>query len=71
MNILPKVHALQLAQCLPQSCTINDIQNILNSDPTTKVLKSMSQTNQIRFLDVRSVPGEYDLWTDRRFQLLA
>ncbi|XP_037037502.1 O-acyltransferase like protein [Bradysia coprophila] len=66
-----QLHALQLAQCLPQSCTINDIRNILNSDPTSKTLKSMSPTNQIKFLDLRTVPGPYDLWTDRRFQLLA
>lgn len=66
-----QVHALQIAQCLPQTCTVRDIQNILNVDPTTTVIKSMSQSNQIRFVGVRSVPGEYDLWTDRRFQLLA
>lgn len=76
---------LQVGQCLPKSCTIDDVTVILNNDPTAKLISEVRLNDFITnnnitgsgthkanmvILNVRHVPGEYSLWNDPKFYLL-
>lgn len=60
---------LQLGQCLPVSCSIHDVHNILEQDPASQVLIDSGSSN-VKLLAVRTVPGSYGLWKDSRFHIL-
>lgn len=61
-------HKIQLGQCLPASCTTDDIANIITLDPTASKLIAGSANLSID--GVRTVPGEYKIFDDQRFHLL-
>uniref|UniRef100_A0A182P5T8 Nose resistant-to-fluoxetine protein N-terminal domain-containing protein n=1 Tax=Anopheles epiroticus TaxID=199890 RepID=A0A182P5T8_9DIPT len=69
--------AILLGQCLPKSCTVDDIAELLRSDPTLSLLNNSTSTvvvtpgattaapaSALTVLHVRPVPGSYNLWSD-------
>lgn len=63
---------LNVGQCLPKSCSLNDIDAILKQDPLFNVLTDNTNSSvKLNILNVRRVPGEYSLWTDYRFYAFA
>jgi hypothetical protein len=69
-----------MGQCLPQTCTIVDVKAILQLDPAVGVLAqlvkdhntmTMSSVDQFDILEIRPVPGAYNLWMDQRFFILG
>ncbi|KAI9589996.1 uncharacterized protein LOC119639842 [Glossina fuscipes] len=83
MNLrLPKEVTLnlQLGECLPKSCSSQDIQHILDLDPHAQILKTLnynnnnssnSTTTSVKILRVRTVPGIYSFWRELSFQIFA
>uniref|UniRef100_A0A1A9W274 Nose resistant-to-fluoxetine protein N-terminal domain-containing protein n=1 Tax=Glossina brevipalpis TaxID=37001 RepID=A0A1A9W274_9MUSC len=69
---------LQLGECLPKSCSSQDIQHILDLDPHAQILKSLNYSNissnnttSVKILRVRTVPGIYSFWRELNFQIFA
>ncbi|KAM7347821.1 uncharacterized protein ACRADG_007300 [Cochliomyia hominivorax] len=64
---------LQIGECLPKSCTSQDVQHIIEMDPHAQMLISLnsSQLAEANILRVRSVPGIYSYWRELRFQIFA
>lgn len=67
-----------MGQCLPRTCTENDVKSILNYDAAArKFVKIFENATKeadkadINVLAVRRVPGTYNLWTDQSFYLVA
>lgn len=67
---------LQLGQCLPKSCTNEDVRHILEEDPHAQILAAINTFNsdnntsiQVRILRVRTVPGSHNYWHERKFQI--
>uniref|UniRef100_A0A182SKP6 NRF domain-containing protein n=1 Tax=Anopheles maculatus TaxID=74869 RepID=A0A182SKP6_9DIPT len=66
--------SILLGQCLPKSCTIDDITELLRSDPALNLLNnstlnvvvvsSGSPASALTVQHVRPVPGSYNLWSD-------
>ncbi|XP_050071838.1 O-acyltransferase like protein [Anopheles maculipalpis] len=70
--------SILLGQCLPKSCTIDDITELLRSDPALNLLNNStlnvvvastplpngSPASALTVLHVRPVPGSYNLWSD-------
>uniref|UniRef100_A0A1B0FGS6 Nose resistant-to-fluoxetine protein N-terminal domain-containing protein n=1 Tax=Glossina morsitans morsitans TaxID=37546 RepID=A0A1B0FGS6_GLOMM len=82
MNLrLPKEVSLnlQLGECLPKSCSSQDIQHILDLDPHVQILKTLNYNNNssnntttsVNILRVRTVPGIYSFWRELSFQIFA
>ncbi|XP_053661200.1 O-acyltransferase like protein [Anopheles marshallii] len=79
--------SILLGQCLPKSCTVEDITELLRSDPMLNLLNNStlnvvvastplpngSPANAaLTILHVRPVPGSYNLWSDPKvFALLT
>lgn len=68
---------MHVGQCLPQSCSTEDVQFILNVDSSARKFKETfaNATNYennggIVALSVRRVPGEYNIWNDRIFYVV-
>ena len=64
-----KESPLQLGQCLPASCSITDIETILKLDVAAQHLVANGTGNEMSFMSVRPVPGDYEAWGDGRFHL--
>lgn len=70
---------MHVGQCLPRSCNTEDVQFILNVDSSARKFKETfaNATNYVQnnaeivALSVRRVPGEYNVWKDRLFYLIA
>jgi hypothetical protein len=69
-----------MGQCLPRTCTVEDVKAILQLDPAAGLLTqlvndhnamSMASMDQFDILEIRPVPGAYNLWTDQRFFILG
>lgn len=67
-----------MGQCLPRVCTEKEVELILQQDAAAqKFVKIFENATKeadkadIRILEVRRVPGSYNLWTDQSFYLLA
>lgn len=66
---------LQVGQCLPESCSLEDVDNILSRDPglvkfnqqQNGLSNGMPSEEAIVFLSARKVPGSYRLSDDKRF----
>uniref|UniRef100_A0A182PZR6 Nose resistant-to-fluoxetine protein N-terminal domain-containing protein n=1 Tax=Anopheles farauti TaxID=69004 RepID=A0A182PZR6_9DIPT len=70
--------AILLGQCLPKSCTVEDVTQLLRSDPMLNLLNNSTatvavvpaadatspSTSALTILHVRPVPGTYNLWSD-------
>lgn len=71
-------HILRVGQCLPRICTSEDVQMILNMDVSAQKFAENFQnatnemeTGKITAIQVRRVPGEYNVWKDRLFYLVV
>lgn len=71
---------IQVGQCLPESCSPGDVEMVLKLDPSfvkfnemeSKELSAdLKSKGSITMVASRNVPGPYDLWTDKRFQILG
>uniref|UniRef100_A0A1I8Q753 Nose resistant-to-fluoxetine protein N-terminal domain-containing protein n=1 Tax=Stomoxys calcitrans TaxID=35570 RepID=A0A1I8Q753_STOCA len=65
---------LQVGECLPKSCTAQDVQHLLEIDPHASMLTSMNSSHTpavVKILGVRTVPGLYSYWRELRFQIFA
>lgn len=68
---------LQVGQCLPQVCTMEDVKTILNADAAVVKFNEIyindtetgPRKNGIRVINVRRVPGEYAITRDPVFYL--
>ena len=58
---------LQIGQCLPKTCLINDVLKLLNADQAGQILRESSKLNKFQVEKVRKVPGDLDLMKDARF----
>uniref|UniRef100_A0A182W061 Nose resistant-to-fluoxetine protein N-terminal domain-containing protein n=1 Tax=Anopheles minimus TaxID=112268 RepID=A0A182W061_9DIPT len=70
--------SILLGQCLPKSCTVEDITELLRSDPILNLLNNStlnvvvastpspagSTASALTIQHVRPVPGSYNLWSD-------
>uniref|UniRef100_A0A182N643 Nose resistant-to-fluoxetine protein N-terminal domain-containing protein n=1 Tax=Anopheles dirus TaxID=7168 RepID=A0A182N643_9DIPT len=69
--------SILLGQCLPKSCTVEDVAELLRSDPMLNLLNNSTSTvvvapageagaspSALTVLHVRPVPGSYNLWSD-------
>ncbi|XP_049280360.1 uncharacterized protein LOC125762379 [Anopheles funestus] len=70
--------SILLGQCLPKSCTVEDITELLRSDPMLNLLNNStsnvvvaatplpdgSPSTALTIQHVRPVPGSYNLWSD-------
>uniref|UniRef100_A0A1S4GGM9 Nose resistant-to-fluoxetine protein N-terminal domain-containing protein n=1 Tax=Anopheles gambiae TaxID=7165 RepID=A0A1S4GGM9_ANOGA len=65
--------SILLGQCLPKSCTIDDISELLRSDPMLSLLNNSTlnvvatggtAVSALTIAHVRPVPGSYNLWSD-------
>lgn len=68
---------MHVGQCLPRSCSTDDVKFILNVDTSARKFKEAfanatnpSNKGEIVALNVRRVPGGYDFWKDRLFYLV-
>ncbi|XP_053671121.1 O-acyltransferase like protein [Anopheles nili] len=67
--------SILLGQCLPKSCTVDDVTELLRSDPMLNVLNNGTASVEappshpagptaLAVQHVRPVPGSYNLWSD-------
>lgn len=68
-NFPSQLHTLQLGQCLPETCTLPDVKQILTLDPAAVTLNAKTP-NKIVVLSVRRIPGEYSILDDTFFHFL-
>ncbi|XP_063709140.1 uncharacterized protein LOC134837684 [Culicoides brevitarsis] len=61
---------LQLGQCLPKSCEIEDIYTILRLDPAAQVLSNTAYKTGLNIFNVRRVPGDYQIQKDPKYFML-
>lgn len=71
---------MQLGQCLPQSCSPEDVQEMLQLDIGYNDLNSVDEAlaskptaesdKSLTLIASRNVPGPYSLLEDKRFQIL-
>lgn len=67
-----------IGQCLPKSCSPIDIENILKIDPSAQAFQqdtfplefNTPRTNILKLIGVRRVPGDYNVWSDKKFYAL-
>ena len=57
---------LQLGQCLPKSCSTQDVGKLLEEDSNAKML-TKSFDAKFEIVKVRNVPGRYQLFKDHKF----
>ncbi|ETN58494.1 hypothetical protein AND_009900 [Anopheles darlingi] len=67
-------NSILLGQCLPKSCTVEDVTQLLRHDPLFQSLNGNNGTIEVRsrrsspagltVTHVRPVPGSYNLWSD-------
>uniref|UniRef100_A0A336M422 CSON009464 protein n=1 Tax=Culicoides sonorensis TaxID=179676 RepID=A0A336M422_CULSO len=62
---------LQLGQCLPISCEIEDVYTILRLDPASQVLSQTSYKTGLNIFNIRRVPGGYQLKSDPKYFILV
>ncbi|XP_075157249.1 uncharacterized protein LOC142230492 [Haematobia irritans] len=65
---------LQVGECLPKSCTVQDVQHLLEIDPHAIMLTSMNTSSPmsvVKIMGVRTVPGLYSYWRELKFQIFA
>ncbi|XP_055611338.1 nose resistant to fluoxetine protein 6 [Uranotaenia lowii] len=77
-DIMPEPTILQIGQCLPKSCSVNDVYKILQEDRNSKIINNMKMCNsssvncnKLEIVNLRTVPGSYSLLQDPRFFLLS
>lgn len=59
-----------VGQCLPKSCNDNDVKIMLKFDPAFNQLITEQNTNTLDVLSVRRVPGNYDVFMEKKFYYL-
>lgn len=77
---------MQVGQCLPKTCTPQDVTAILNKDPAAIMLQHIevqvnietnhsnetaTSANELLIFDLRMVPGEYNIWHDQKFYVFG
>lgn len=75
---------MQVGQCLPKTCTPQDVTVILNKDPAAIMLQhtevqvetmhsneTATSANELLIFDLRMVPGEYNIWHDQKFYVFG
>lgn len=79
-NPFDQTKIIQVGQCLPESCSPTNVETILKLDPgfvkfneleVDEVSADLKSKGTITMVASRTVPGSYDLWTDKRFQVLG
>ena len=72
-NILLKIakldhvqNVLQVAQCLPKSCTKEDVWKVLENDVNAMELEK-NLGDDFKIMKVRNIPGNYQLFSDSKF----
>lgn len=78
-SAVKKTRYLNVGQCLPAACTAEDASTILANDPAsialnqaeTQVNGSTSKATEVHIIDSRAVPGDFNIWRERKFYLFA
>lgn len=77
MNLQERLFTV--GQCLPKSCTTNDVNLILKLDQRLSSinqrklvnnLTELKSSNEIKIIEVRNIPGDYSLIMDHKFYML-
>ncbi|GAB0097138.1 O-acyltransferase like protein [Sergentomyia squamirostris] len=75
---ISKTKSIQVGQCLPISCSTDDVKLLLLSDPTlrtctqqSKKLSNAEENFTLKVSQVRVVPGEYRYQDDERLKILG
>uniref|UniRef100_A0A1B0CT45 Nose resistant-to-fluoxetine protein N-terminal domain-containing protein n=1 Tax=Lutzomyia longipalpis TaxID=7200 RepID=A0A1B0CT45_LUTLO len=75
---ISKTKSIQVGQCLPTTCSTDDVRLLLLSDPTLRTctqlarkLSSGEDSFTLKVTQVRTVPGEYRYQDDKRLKALA
>ncbi|XP_037936146.1 uncharacterized protein LOC119670101 [Teleopsis dalmanni] len=68
--------SLQIGECLPKSCTSQDVHAILSLDPHAQMLDTLSTIHSsnstlVQIRRVRTVPGFFSYWRELKFQIFA
>ncbi|KAG5682446.1 hypothetical protein PVAND_011798 [Polypedilum vanderplanki] len=73
-----KLRIIDVGQCLPKSCTQQDVIIIMNRDPASLILQQTLtmnndsiKANEVKVLETRKVPGEYSIWEDLKFYIFG
>ncbi|XP_052863293.1 O-acyltransferase like protein [Anopheles cruzii] len=73
LDWLPTVQpsSILVGQCLPKSCTADDVTQLLRNDPLLQQLSNTANSSSpspsssgLTVVHVRPVPGSYNLWSD-------
>lgn len=73
----PQKHVLQIGQCLPKACTPDDIEVILSEDDATIKFNEIyanatgERRGALAVINVRRVPGDFDVRSDPTFYLIV
>jgi hypothetical protein len=72
-NVVGKVNVINVGQCLPATCSGEDVKSIMGLDPAVRSLQfsqNLTETrNELKVLSTKLVPGTYDLLNDHRFHM--
>uniref|UniRef100_A0A8D8BCP9 Nose resistant to fluoxetine protein 6 n=1 Tax=Culex pipiens TaxID=7175 RepID=A0A8D8BCP9_CULPI len=82
LQLTPETKLLHLGQCLPKSCSKEEVQCMLKEDPNSILLKhkdvcelknssSKTSCNLLDVINIRNVPGAYSLYEDTKFYILC
>lgn len=58
-----KTRQINLGQCLPKSCEVDDIRKLLAQEK--------SQATSLSVIDVRPIPGSYTIFKDVKFHIIG
>jgi hypothetical protein len=71
--IYSQVNVLNVGQCLPETCSGDDVKAIMEMDPAVLALQStLNNTeakNDLKILSAKLVPGTYDVFGDYKFYM--
>lgn len=58
-----KTRQLNVGECLPRSCSKVDVRLLM--------VQERSQGATINIIGIKAVPGDYNLWQDRKFHIIG
>ncbi|KAL0895874.1 hypothetical protein ABMA27_011895 [Loxostege sticticalis] len=70
---IPQGRTIFVGECLPASCGVPAVETVVRAAESAAAARAAAagMAASLRTLSVRPVPGAYDLYADRKFQILA
>ncbi|KAL7036067.1 hypothetical protein ACKWTF_008679 [Chironomus riparius] len=73
-----QIGILDVGQCLPKACSLQDVTTILSRDPASLALQqtitvngNLTKANELNIIRSRLVPGNYSIWQDHKFYIFG